>query len=98
MGTAMIRFSSVDSLQEAKADKAFVTIVVESVNCIKLFSRVKESNEIAVLMDFLNGLRKVASKHLVVQFQKLPNTTLLEKISINFEVNILETKTGSTHS
>ena len=97
MGTAMIRFSSVDSLQEAKADKAFVTIV-EYVNCIKLFSRVKESNEIAVLMDFLNGLRKVASKHLVVQFQKLPNTTLLEKISINFEVNILETKTGSTHS
>ena len=97
MGTAMVKFSSVDSLQEAKDDKAFATIV-GSVNCIKLFARVKESNEIAVLMDFMNRLRKVASKHLVIQFQKLLNTTLLEKISINYEVNIHERKTGSTHS
>ena len=98
MGNGRIKFSSVDSLlQEARYDKAFATMV-ESLTCIKLFARVRESIEIALLMDFMNGLRKVSSKHLVVKSKKLLNTTLLEQISINYEVNINEENTGSTNS
>ena len=59
--------------------------------CIRIITKVRDNNDIAMLMDFMNGLRKVASKHLIVKIQTLLNTTLLEKISINYEV------TGSTN-
>ena len=97
VGTVGMRFTSVDALQEAK-DNIYFSNMVDSVSCIKMIAKVRDNKDIAVLMDLMNGLRKVASKHLIVKMQTLLNTTLLEKISINFEVNILETKTGSTHS
>ena len=62
-------------LQEERYDKAFATMV-ESLTCIKMFAMVRESIEIALLMDFMNGLRKVSSKHLVVRSKKLQNTIM----------------------
>ena len=64
MGSVGIRFSTVDSLQEVKHDNTFATLG-ESLKCIKIHARVRENTEIAVLVDFMNGLRKIASKHLV---------------------------------
>ena len=95
MGSVGIRFSTVDSLQEVKHDNTFATLG-ESLKCIKIHARVRENTEIAVLVDFMNGLRKIASKHLVVNILKPLNTTLLEKILINYEVTIHEENSGST--
>ena len=94
MGSVGIRFSTVDSLQEVKHDNAFATLG-ESLKCIKIHARVRENTEIAVLVDFMNGLRKIASKHLVVNILKPLNTTLLEKILINYVVTIHEENSGS---
>ena len=86
----------VDALQEAK-DNIYFSNMVDSVSCIKMIAKVRDNKDISVLMDFMNGLRKVASKHLFVKMQTLLNTTLLEKISINYEVTIHEGDTGSTN-
>ena len=90
-----MRFTSVDTLQEAKDN--IITNMVDSLTCIKLIAKVRDNNDIAVLMDFMNGLRKVASKHLIVNIQTLLNTSLLEKKSTNYEVTIHEGVTGSAN-
>ena len=95
MGTVGIRFSTIDSLKDVKHNKALATLV-KSINCIKIHARVRENTNIAELMDFMNGIRKISSKHLVVNILKPLNTTLLEKIIINYEVTIREENTGST--
>ena len=96
VGTVGMRFTSVDALQEAK-DNIYFSNMVGFVSCIKIIAKVRDNKDIAVLIDFMNGLRKVASKHLIVKMQTLLNTTLLEKISINYEVTIHEGDTGSTN-
>ena len=91
LGTAGIRFSSVDLLQEANYEDTF-SIMMELLTCIKIVANVRNTNEILVLMEFMNGIRKVSIKHIVVKIQKggesTLNTTLLEQISINYDVNI----------
>ena len=96
-GMASIRFSSVNLLLEAKNDDLFDALL-ESINCIIIFAEVKEGEEIEVLMNFFNGIRKVSSKHINVSIYNLPNTTLLEKIVINYEVTIQYKNTGSIYS
>ena len=96
MGAVRIRFFSVDSLKKAKDDKRFVTMV-ESLNCIKVIANVRASNEIVVLMEFMNSLRKVSAKHIIIKIPKLTNIALLEQISINYEVNMHEGNTGFTN-
>ena len=99
---ASTRFSSVNTLLEAKDDNIFETLL-ESLNCIRIFAEIKDGKEIEVLMNFLNGqgrrdntgIRKISSKHIHVNIDNLPNTTLLEKIVINYEVAIHYQNTGS---
>ena len=62
-----IQFSSVESLQHKYRD--FVTMV-KSTNCIMIVAWVKRSKEIAGLIEIMNGVRKVASKHLIINIQK----------------------------
>ena len=91
-----MRFSNVDLLYKAKYEDTFSNII-KSQTCIKILANVKETNEILVLMEFMNTIRKVSSKHIVVKIHKgggTLNTTLLEQISINYEVNIHGRNTG----
>ena len=62
-----IHFSSVESLQHKYKD--FVTMV-KSTNCIMIVAWVKRSKEIAGLIEIMNGVRKVASKHLIINIKK----------------------------
>ena len=45
-------------------------------------------------MEFMNGLRKVASKKLVINVQNKANTTMLQNMIINYEVNIFGENAG----
>ena len=93
-GSTTIHFSSLDSLQHN--DRNFGKTMKYS-NCIKIYAWVKKSNEIAGLMYIMNELRKVASKHLVVNIQTPLNRTIIQNIITNYEVNILEKNRGFTY-
>lgn len=88
-----MRFSNENSLQELRHYKAF-ELLEKFLNCIKLFAMVRDSNDVIGLMEFMNRLQKVASKKLIVNVQNRTNTTTLENIMINYEVNIIGEKAG----